>query len=147
MAISELQSYLHTTPYDNWSFDQQARQYICAFEVQGHHLGLFHFHFGRTVFPKFPKHRCSGCSHVCMRRYNGFHLDFREHLTISGFTAAILEFRMVLDMPELCHLIALTYIGKVTKGFMSIPRCSERATKRLALVGVIYPPPRFSCEG
>ena len=62
------------------------------------------------------------------------------NFAISGFTAAILEFRMVMDMPGLCHLIAQTYLGKVTEGFQSTPRGPEMAAKR-SVLGVLLPPP------
>ena len=60
-----------------------------------------------------------------------FILIFLENFTISSLTAAILEFWMMIDMPGLCHLIAQTYLGKVTKGYLSSICGSEMAAKRL----------------
>ena len=77
---------------------------------------------------------------VDKRRYNGLYLHFMRNFAISGFAAAILEFRMVMDMPGLCHLLAQTYLGKVTKAFQSIPCGSEMAAKR-SVLGVLLPPP------
>ena len=68
------------------------------------------------------------------------------NLEISGFAAAILEFRMVMDMPGLCHLIAQTYLGKVSKGFQSTLRGSEMAAKR-SVWRVLLPPPHLPYEG
>ena len=69
---------------------------------------------------------------VCERRYNVFYLDFWGNFTISGLAAAILEFWMMMDMPGLCHFIAQTYLGKVTKGYLSTTYGSEMAVKRSA---------------
>jgi hypothetical protein len=62
-----------------------------------------------------------------------------DKFTISGFEAAILEFWMVMDMPGLCHLIAQTYLGKVTKGFLFVVPKWQRKD-RLGR-GVILPSP------
>jgi hypothetical protein len=59
---------------------------------------------------------------------------------ISGFSAAILESRVVMDMPGLRHLIAQTYLEKAIKGFQSTSSGFEMAAKRSAS-GVILPPP------
>ena len=68
---------------------------------------------------------------VCVRKYNTFYLDFFENFTtISGFAAAILEFGMLMQRPRLCHLIAQTYLWKVTKGYLSTTCGSEMAAKR-----------------
>jgi len=61
---------------------------------------------------------------------------------ISGFAAAILEFWMVMDIPGLCHLIAQTYLAKVTEGFQSTPSGSKTAAKR-SVWGYFYPPPIY----
>ena len=42
-------------------------------------------------------------------------------------------------MPGLCHLIAQTYLGKVTKGFQSTSCGSEMAAKK-SIWGYFYPP-------
>ena len=80
------------------------------------------------------------------RKYNGFSLHFMGIFAISGFAAAILEFRMVMDMPGLCHLIAQTYLGKVTKGFQSTQCGSEMAAKR-SVWEVLLRPPHLQYEG
>ena len=67
------------------------------------------------------------------------YFDFFENFTISGFAAAVLEFWMMMERPGLCHLIAQTYLGKVTKGYLSTTCGSEMAAKRSAW-GVILPP-------
>ena len=64
------------------------------------------------------------------------------NFAISGFAAAILEFRMVIDIPGLCHLIAQTYLGKATEGFQSTPCGSEMAAKR-SVWEVLLPPPNY----
>ena len=74
------------------------------------------------------------------------YLDFFENFTISGFAAAILEFWMMMERPELCHLIAQTYLGKVIKGYLSTTCGSEFAAKRSAWGGN-FTPPRLSGEG
>ena len=68
------------------------------------------------------------------------------NLVISGFAAAILEFRVGMDLPGLNHLIAQTYLGKVTEGFQSTPCGSEMAAKR-SVWGVLPPPPHLPYEG
>ena len=67
-------------------------------------------------------------------------LIFLKILQFSGFAAAILEFWMMMKRPGLFHLIAQTYLGKVTKGYLSTTCGSEMAAKRSAW-GVILPPP------
>jgi len=52
------------------------------------------------------------------------------NLAISGFSAAILESLVVMDMPGLCNLIAQTYLGKATKEFQSTRSGSKMAAKR-----------------
>ena len=81
---------------------------------------------------------------VYERRYNVFYLDFWGNFTISGLATAILEFLMMMDMPGLCHLMAQTYLGKVTKRYLSTTEI-RNGCEKIGL-GVISPPPS-SCEG
>ena len=52
-------------------------------------------------------------------------LYFGELYNFRFFAAAILAFWMMMDMLGWCHLIAQTYLGKVTKGYLFTP-CGPR---------------------
>ena len=58
---------------------------------------------------------------------------------ITGLAAAILVFQVGVELRKMCHFVAPSYLGKVTKAFLLTPSGLEMAVKR-SVWGVILPP-------
>ena len=71
---------------------------------------------------------------------NCFILFMSENIFITGFAAAILDGRVGMEFRKVCHFVAPSYSGKVTKAFLLTPNGLEMAMKR-SVWGEIFPPP------
>ena len=52
------------------------------------------------------------------------------NIFITGFAAAILDGRVGMKFRKVCHFVAPSYLGKVTKAFLLTPNGLEMAVKR-----------------
>ena len=51
------------------------------------------------------------------------------NIFVTGFAAAILDFRVGQELRKMCHSVVQSYLGKVTKAFPLTPSGSEMAAK------------------
>ena len=64
--------------------------------------------------------------------YSEYRTQLNSHFPcISGFAAAILDFLVVVELPNVGHFIAPIYLGKVTEGFPLTPSGLKMAFKRV----------------
>ena len=57
-------------------------------------------------------------------------LFMNGNIFITGFAAAILDCRVGMELRKMCHFVAASYLGKVTKAFLLTPNGLEMAVKR-----------------
>ena len=68
------------------------------------------------------------------------------NIFITGFAAAIMDCQVGMELRKMCHFVAPSYLGKVTKAFLLSPNGLEMAVKRS--VWEKFPPsPHCSNEG